>query len=280
MKYGIPYILDAHGSLPRKYRKIDPKFPLKWLFDIFFGNVILRDASRFIAETGESIRQYRELGVNPDKIVMITPPFDIEEFSRLPPNGTFRKKYDINEQHIVLFMGRIHWIKGIDFLVESFGELAKLRNDAVLIIAGNDDGYLSTLKRMVGELKLTDKVVFTGFIGGEDRLAAMVDADVVIQTSVYEQGTGVPFEAVLCGTPIIVSKNTYASENVKDIDAGYLVEYGNNEELAGTIQQVFENPEEGRQKAQRAGKYIRENLSLEKAVMKYEQVYDEVINSS
>ena len=89
-----------------------------------------------------------------------------------------------------------------------------------------------------------------------------------------------PFEAVLCGTPIIVSENTYASENVKDIDAGYLVEYGNKEELARTIQHVFDNPEEARGKAQRAGEYIKENLSLEKAVMKYEQVYDEVINSS
>ncbi len=50
---------------------------------------------------------------------------------------------NINSKHIVMFLGRIHWIKGLDLLVESFHEMTKSRDDAILVIVGNDDGALS-----------------------------------------------------------------------------------------------------------------------------------------
>jgi glycosyltransferase involved in cell wall biosynthesis len=221
-KYSIPYVLDAHGSTPRVGKRI-----LKCLFDVAFGYKILKNASRVIAETEVGVNEYKELGVNQDKIVLITPPFPIEDFSQLPPSGIFRCRYNIKEKHIILFLGRINRIKGVDFLVESFYELTKDRDDVILVIVGPDDGYKPTLEKLIDKLNLSDKVLFTGFLSGDDKLSALVDANVLVQTSRYEQGTGVPFEAVLCNTPIIVSKNTGSSENVSRIDAGYLVEFGN-----------------------------------------------------
>jgi glycosyltransferase involved in cell wall biosynthesis len=271
-KYGIPYIVDAHGSTPRTGKR-----GLKWLFDVVFGYRILKDASRVIAETETGVNEYKIFDVNQDKIALIPPPFPVEEFSQLPPPGLFRGKYHIKEKHIVLFLGRIHWIKGLGFLVESFYELTKSRNDAILVIVGKDDGYKSTLDRLIGKLNLADKVLFTGFLGGVDKLSALVDADVLVQTSIYEQGTGVPFEAILCNTPIIVSKNTSASENVTKIDAGYLVEYGNKKELSDTIQYVLDYPSQAKSKTQRAKEYIKANLSIDKVVEKYEHLYNDCI---
>jgi glycosyltransferase involved in cell wall biosynthesis len=280
-KYGIPYIIDAHGSMPRtssSSRSI--KWFLKWLFDVFYGRNILQDASKVVAETEDGFNEYTAMGVKKEDIRLITPPFDISEFSELPPPGTFRDRYEITTDHIVMFLGRIHWIKGIDFLVESFGEMSKLRDDTALVIAGPDEGHMPVLKKLVNRLNLSDKVIFTGFIGGESKLSALVDADVVVQTSIYEQGTGVPFEAILCGTPIIVSRDTVASCNVKDIDAGYLVEYGNKEEMVEVLQYVLDNPGEAKVKTRRAAAYIRENLSLEKGAEKYEQLYKEVVRQA
>ena len=95
----------------------------------------------------------------------------------------------------------------------------------------------------------------------------------MVQTSRYEQGTGAPFEAILCDTPIIVTRNTSASDNVRNIDAGYLVEYGNKNELRDTIQYVLDNPAKAKQKTAKAREYIKINLSLENGVAKYEQLY-------
>jgi glycosyltransferase involved in cell wall biosynthesis len=277
-KYNIPYIVDAHGSLSRTIGgKSRIKVLLKWLFDLAFGFRILRDAKRVIAETEAGISEYEELGIKGDRVVIIAPPFAIEDFSQLPTPGLFRQKYGLQRKSLVLFLGRIHYIKGLDFLVESFYELTKSRNNVILAIVGNDDGYRLKLEKLVNKLALSEKVLFPGFLFGDEKLSALVDADVVVQTSRYEHGTVVPFEAVLCNTPIIVSKNTSASENVRKIDAGYLVEYGNKQELKETLQYVLDHPSEARQKTQRAKEYIEANLSSEKVIEKYERLYAECI---
>jgi glycosyltransferase involved in cell wall biosynthesis len=281
MKYGIPYVLDAHGSTPRVIeRKRGLKWLLKWLFDIPFGYRMLRDASICIGETEIGVNEYKEIGVNQNKIMLIPLPLTAEEFSQLPSAGMFRRKYSIKEKHIVMFLGRIHYIKGIDFLVEAFHELSQSRNDVILAIVGPDNGYKSTLEDLINRLNLTNKVLFTGFLGGEEKLSALVDADVVVQTSRYEQGAWAPLEAVLCGTPIIVSKHTGAGEDVKKLDAGYLVEFGNKKKLAELINMILEEPSEAKDKAKKATKYIRENLSMNERVEDYEKLYVRCIEKS
>ena len=278
-KYGIPYVLDTHGSLPRVAGgRRGIKWLLRWLFDVTFGYRILEDASKVIAQTEVGVNEYKKSGVNNGKIVLITPPLAIEEFSQLPLPGLFRKKYSIQEEHIVLFLGRINRIKGLDFLVESFSELAKSKSDVILVIVGPDDGYKTTLARLIKDLDLSDRVLFTGFLSGVEKLSALVDADVMVQTSVYEQGAWAPFEAILCNTPIIVSSNSGAGEDVKKIDAGYLVEYGNKNELSDMMQHVLDNPDKAASKTQKAREYVKENLSLEKGIEKYEELYQELIS--
>lgn len=205
-RFAVPYVMDSHGSLPKFIRKKR----IKSLFDLIVGRRLLRDAARCIGETELGVNEYLQEGVDKKKIVLISPPFPVEEFFNLPPLGCFREKFKIAEKHIVMFLGRIHWIKGIDFLVESFGELLKQRDDVLLVIVGPDDGYRAPLEKLIEDLGLLNKVLFAGFLSGEEKLAALVDADVVVQTSRYEQGAWAPFEAVLCGTPIIVSDNSGA----------------------------------------------------------------------
>ena len=96
----------------------------------------------------------------------------------------------------------------------------------------------------------------------------------VVQTSRYEQGAWAPIEAVLCGTPIIVSDNSGAGEDVRRMDAGYLVEFGNVGDLAGKIEHVLDRPEEARAKARAAAAYVTEHLSMDKCVVEYERLYE------
>jgi len=277
VKYGVPYVLDAHGSSPRTINKRGFKWLLKYLFDVFWGNAIMHDSTHLIAESELGINEYKSLGISENKIELITPLRDIREFLQLPARGAFRNKYHLQDKHIVMFLGRIHWMKGIDFLTESFNELSKLRDDVILVIVGPDDGHKLTLEKLILELKLVDKVLFTGFLGGRDKLSALVDADVVVQTSIYEQGAWAPYEAVLCNTPIIVSSNSGAGEDVRKMDTGYLVEYGNKNELRDMIQYVLNNTVEVKMKTQKAKKYIEDNLSLEHGIIKYETLYAECI---
>ncbi len=276
-KYKVPYVLDTRGSLPRKAAgEAGFKWVLRWLFDVLFGYRILKDAVTVVAESEYGYREYRELGVEHERIAVIPYSFPTEDFAHLPSAGQFRKKYGIGDKRVVMSLSRLHSIKGIDFLVESFYDLARSRQDVVLCIVGNDDGYLGKLKRLVHKLNLEDRVLFTGFLGGKDKLAALVDADVFVQPSRYEYTAWTPMEAILCGTPIVVSKGSGASIDVDRMDAGYMVEYDDKSQMVQTIQAILDNPSEARGKVRRAKEYIHSNLQLDKMVDNYERLYQRV----
>jgi len=270
-KFGVPYVMDSHGSLGRFARKRH----VKAAFDHLFGERLLREATRCIGETDMGVREYLERGVAPDKVVRIAPPFPIEEFADLPPAGLFRQRFGIEDsRRIVMFLGRIHWIKGIDILTESFAQLAQRRSDVRLIIVGPDDGYRSNIEALIDRLGIRERVMFTGFLAGREKLSALVDADVVVQTSRYEQGAWAPIEAVLCGTPIIVSDNSGAGEDVRRMDAGYVVEFDNRQDLEEKIEHVLTHPDEARGKTLAAKAYVETHLSMARSVEKYERLYE------
>jgi glycosyltransferase involved in cell wall biosynthesis len=268
---GVPYIVDAHGSLTRLGRKQQ----LKAAFDRWPGRVLLRDARYCVGETELGVREYIDLGVSPDRVVRIPPPFPIEEFADLPQRGLFRARHGLGDsERIVMFLGRIHWIKGIDLLTESFARLAAGRGDVRLVIVGPDDGYRPDVEALVARFALQGRVLFTGFLGGREKLAALVDADVVVQTSRYEQGAWAPIEAVLCGTPIIVSDNSGAGEDVGRMNAGYLVRFGDLDELARMISHVLDNRAEAMARTLAAKEFVEKNLSMTAELDKYDRLYD------
>jgi glycosyltransferase involved in cell wall biosynthesis len=158
--------------------------------------------------------------------------------------------------------------------------LRKLRKDVILVIVGSDDGYLARLKRQIKKLRLSDKVYFPGFLSGQDKLSALVDADVVVQPSRYEQALWAPIEAVLCGTPIIVTKNTGAREDVEKMGAGYLVDFGDKKQLVSTLQSILDEPLEAQAKVQAGREYINANLTLNKKVEEYEKLYQECMGKT
>lgn len=272
-KHNVPYVLQAHGSLTTFFQKRW----LKRIFDVAFGYRILENASKVIAGCEMEVNEYQEMGVNQDKIALIPPAYGIEEFAQLPSSGQFRHKFDIGKKHVVLFLGRLHKIKGIDFLIRSFHELIREKDDVILAIVGPDYGYGAILRNLVSRLNLSHKVLFTGYLSGVDKLSALVDADMLVQTSTYERGPGSPFEAILCGTPIIITKDTGAGEIASKIDAGYLVEYGNIQELTNAMKKILNDPAEALDKAHKAKHYITANLCWEKIVEQYESLYESVI---
>ncbi len=279
-KYGVPYVLDSHGSLPRiAAGETGLKWVLRWFFDVAFGYRILEDAASIATENEFGVKEYEKFGAKNRKLAVIPLFFPIEDFASLPPRGQFRAKFNLENRKIVMSLGRINRIKGLDFLMKSFKDLAASRDDVTLVIVGPDDGYRGELEKLAAALNLTDKVLFTGFLGGKDKLAALVDADVMVQPSRYEQAAWAPIEAVLCGTPIIVSRGSGSGEDVSRMDAGYLVNYDDNAQMVETLNAIFNDPAKAREKVRRAQEYIRANLSLDKKVEEYEKLYQQCIKA-
>jgi glycosyltransferase involved in cell wall biosynthesis len=271
-KYKIPYALQPHGSTPR----IIEKRRLKWLFDVAFGYKILKDANRVISVSKEEAVYDQQMGVNDKKISVIYNGMDIESFKNLPEYGRFRREYGIAGK-IILYLGRIHKSKGIDFLINAFSKLIKEMDDVVLVIAGSDDGYKEELEKLVEKSNLSDKVRFTGFVEEKDKLSAYVDADLFMHTVRYMGGVGLtPLEAILCDTPVIVTEE--CGEVVKEANCGYLVKYGDVNDLKQKMNRLIANPKEGAEMVARGKKYIKENLAWERVVREVEELYEDCVS--
>lgn len=266
-QFGVPYIIDSHGSTPIMGRSM-----VKQLYDMTNGRYIYPRA-HYIAQSDLGKQEYINLGIDASKISIISPlPFPVEDFQpQITPN-LFRQQFVIPpNKHIILSMGRLHRIKGVDRCIAGFQKLMQYRNDVVLVIAGADDGDMARLKKMAG-----DNVYFVGHIFGSVKLSALSAASVMIQTSLYEQEAWAPFEAVLCGTPIIVSSHTGAGTDVKQLDAGYLVNIYDPNDVADKIDYVLNHLREVRSKATKAADYLRREATVDKVVEKYEAVYDKL----
>jgi len=278
-KNKIPYVVDAHGAVPY-YEK---KRLLKKLFDLIWGYKILSGAYCLIAETEVGVNEYLEISskIEKSKIEVLSPPFDTDEFEKLPSRGSFRQKFNIPPNiKLIMFLGRVHHIKGNDFLIEAFAEYSKNNTDTVLAIVGSDDGHMEECKELASKLNISDRVLFTGFIGGSEKNQALVDADLVCQMSRSEQGAWAPFEAVLCGTPIIVSEHTGAGEDVKRVNAGATVTFGDVDEMVEKMTEVFNNYENVKEATLKAKKFIEENLSMNARVFEYIDIYERAIQNT
>jgi len=269
-EYRVPYIVQPHGSLPR----IVEKKALKTLYDIVWGNEILKHASKIVAVSNNEVEQFKRAGIPDKKIYVIPNGVNYIPSTSLPPYGQFREQYDIREKHVIMYIGRIHEIKGIDFLIPAFNLFVQswTRSNVALVVIGPDDGYQSILEDLVKQLDIADYVRFIGFINPVE--AAYRDADVLVYPSVYEIFGLVPFEALLCGTPVIVTQDCGCGEIVKEAECGYLVRYGDVAGLAGTLRFALEHPDVNRRMVEAGKRYIEKRLAWECVVKQFEEMYE------
>ncbi|MDD3906992.1 MAG: glycosyltransferase family 4 protein [Bacteroidales bacterium] len=154
-------------------------------------------------------------------------------------------------------MGRLNQRKGIDILIRAFYQLTFKMPNVQLRIAGSDDGYKKTLVNLCHNLQIEDKVEFLDFV--KDDISEYKYSDVLVYPSMAEIFGLVPFEAILSGTPVIVTDDCGCGEIIQEIDAGCLVHYGDVMGLANQIE------------------YIMTHLSWETIGKKYVQEYESQI---
>jgi glycosyltransferase involved in cell wall biosynthesis len=219
-KHKIPFVLQAHGSIPY----LSQKNSLKNIFDKLWGYKILKNADKLFALTNTESNQYKKMGVKVEKIEIIPNGINLSNYQKLPEKGEFKKKYHIKkDEKVILYLGRLYGSKGIEMLIITFSKLINEYITIKLIIAGPDDGNLIFLKELVNNLKLENKVLFTGPIYKKEKIQAYVDADVFVTPSF--SGFPITFlEACACGTPIVTT-NKGDQLNWIDSNVGYVVKY-------------------------------------------------------
>jgi len=144
-------------------------------------------------------------GISPEKIRVVHNAVEFE-------NYTLEKAHKLKENNkIVLYLGRLTLQKGPDYFVYAAKKVLEKEPNTIFIIAGTGD-MERLLIRKVAEMGISDKVLFTGFLRGDDIHKAYRMADVYVMPSVSEPFGITPLESIMNGTPVIISRQSGVSE--------------------------------------------------------------------
>lgn len=270
-KNNIPYVLQAHGSVLPFFQKEK----LKEIFDKIWGFDILHDADSIFALTEIEKQQYLKMGVNEDKIKIVPLGINLDEYNALPDKGKFKSKYNIqDDEKLIVFLGRIHEIKGLDLLIKALNIISD--ENVKLAIIGGDYGFLDTVKSLINEFNLEDKVIFPGVLVGEDKKEALVDCDIFVMPSRYESFTTSGLEAMACSKPLVLTKNNHIHNWVSD-NVGLTCEFDETD-LANCIETLLNNETLCKQFGETGRKLIEDKYDWTKVVKEIEEIYHHCIH--
>lgn len=172
---------------------------------------------------------------------------------------------------IVLFVGRLTLQKGPDYFLYAAKRILEYNPKTMFVIAGSGD-MEGKIMQMAAELNLSKNILFVGFLRGESLSRVYHSADVFVMPSVSEPFGITPLESLLHGTPVIMSKQSGASEVILH---AMKMDFWDVDEMADKVLSVIEHPCL-KQEMSKNGTVEVTSCSWDKAASKLHSVYKEV----
>jgi glycosyltransferase involved in cell wall biosynthesis len=272
-------VMTPHSS----FYPLDLRRPLArglvQIYDTLIAPVSLMWFDRLVSLTKVEARTLQSLGARRAQIVVIANGVEEEHFSKGEPGG-FKTRYGLEGCEVILYLGRINRSKGINVLLESFEEVARVRPNARLVLAGpatssDEEAFKATLLTRAATLEAGGSVIFTGALSEDEKRAAYEACDVFVLPSIYEGYGLVLLEAGAHGKPVISTLTHGPSSVVTDGFNGFLVQPRNALQLAETILRVLEDRSLRVTLGERARATAREH-TWNKVALQTEAVYEEI----
>jgi glycosyltransferase involved in cell wall biosynthesis len=235
-----PYVVTVHGGL--EPWAINHKALKKKVYSALIQRRILQKAAGLHAITAEEIKHIRGFGVD-NEVFMIPNGINPQEFQLLPARRELERLYpQLVGKQVVLFLGRLHPVKGLDILARAFGKVARERDDLCLLVVGPDSaGYQAEVAKILEAEGALGKVVFAGMLTGREKLAALGGADIFVLPS-YSEGFSIAIlEAMACGLPVVITRQCHFPE-VAEAGAGLVIE-SEVGQLAAAMEQLLGDPQ-------------------------------------
>jgi len=229
---------------------------------------LLQSADRVVAATPAEVAQiqwlYRE---DTSRVVVIPPGVDTSHFYPIPDDEA--KEYIGVPCHdrMLLFVGRIEPLKGIDTLIEAVGILHKEgildRHPFCLAVIGGDThssreqmtAEMERLHAMRDSLGILDLITFLGKRDQDTLPYYYSAAEVVVVPSHYESFGLVALEAMACGTPVVASETGGLAFLVRDGETGFHVPTADPEALAEKLRLIIQDDDLRAQLGRQAAEY-------------------------
>lgn len=210
----LPYIIEPMGM----YRAIDRGLRRKAFWHRTAGRAFCEEARRFVATADLEQKTLIEEGIPARKIVVRYNGVDSDVTAAADAmRGRFRQKWAIpSDEPLILFLSRLIPRKGADILIDAFVRSCPVSGRLVIAGPEGEPGYLPQLRNQASNSAAGERVIFAGPLYGEDKAAALADADLFALPSRYENFANAAAEAMACGVPVIVSDACGISDLVQE----------------------------------------------------------------
>ena len=277
LKRAIPYVLRPAGSF--RPQALFGNRMLKGLYYWLFEKAHLDNAAALHAVSMLEANEFQQLGFCAP-VCIIPNGVASSLLGDFQSKETARSRFGLKaEEKVVLFLGRLHPIKGLDLLTASFAQVLQHLPEARLILAGppapTAPTYAREVKRMVESQGIKEHTILTGELRGEAKWLAYRAADVFVLPSRSENFGIAVAEAMACGVPVVVSNQT-PWQDVETHNAGCWVEL-KREEIAKHIIEILEQVELARKMGENGRDLVRKKYTWDRIAKRMLRVYENIV---
>ena len=277
----IVHMFHTLGEMKNRIARTDAE--REGVYRIEGEKQVLRRANRVVVATLAELTQLRFLyKADASKLVVIPPGVNVSRFYPIPSDEAKMYIGLKPEDRMILFVGRIEPLKGVDTLLEAMSCLQKKESRPVhLAIIGGDPAAspeemnteMARLMSMCEALGLDQSVVFLG-VRDQDKLPYYYSAaEVVVMPSHYESFGMVALEAMACGTPVIASEVGGLAYIVRDGETGFTIPAEEPETLCEKLSWLLNDAELHQKMSAQAAGYA-QDYAWEKIAKQIVEVYE------
>ena len=238
----------------------------------FMDYLTERYVERFIV-VSDSLRQIlmEKRGIPAYRVVRIYNGIELGQYHPDAQYGNLKKEWGIPQDvPLIGAIGRMVWQKGFNYFIKAVPDIVRVVPEARFLLVG--DGSLKDKLRMKSEeLRVQDKVVFTGFRRDIKRLLSAID--ILVIPSLLEGFPMITLEAMAMAKPIVATNIDGIKEQITNEQNGILITPKDHAALAIAIIGLFRNKERAQKLGLSARKKVEQEFSVEKMVAETEKVY-------
>ena len=242
---------------------------------------IAQQADLLIASTAdESAELVRTYGAVPERVFVVPPGVDLSVFQPVDRDEA-RRKIGYGPGRLLLFVGRLERLKGVEVAIRALALLRDRNHDDVrLLILGEDskdgdEGEKDRLKVVAADVGVRDRVDFLGSVAHHELPYFYSAADVCVMPSYSESFGLVGLEAQASGRPVVGSDVSGLRSVIRDQVSGYLIAGHDPAEYAERIGRLLEDPELAQQMGRR-GRLLAQRYSWTRTADRLRELFEDV----
>jgi D-inositol-3-phosphate glycosyltransferase len=243
-EWRVPHVVKFHtlGEVKKRARISEHEPPARLAAE----HEIAQTADRIVVASAHEKHLLTALcGADAARIDVVPCGVDIDRFHPMDKQRARRALGLRSGERIILFVGRIEPLKGIDILISAAAQLHDDENFQVLIVGGDarTEQQVAELRAHAERLGIDHHVSFVGAVDHEALPLYYNAADVCVVPSYYESFGLVAIESMACGTPVVASRVGGLTTTISDGQTGYLIPWRCPEPFAERLELLLDNDE-------------------------------------